>query len=326
MPNPHDSATTPTRTADAVAGALSPQEREALRAHQQEWERRHLRTEPMEADAAGRAIGALYRAARLPMPHIVLVSSPGALALAATLAAWVWQRRRTEPGYRPHAMAAVPPVQDCRGTDLRGSAVAAALAAIATDDSTLWPAADGPGSVAEQILAATHAPADVATANAMDAACHRAVQDVTTDLHDLRHALNDAMRDAFNNGTLTPLMQRTARDIGDDLARRLLPDPHDAEAAMKDLGEWFRPAHGGNVHAYWTYLVTAPRDVLGLRLPEHAAFAAWEQCAIDTGYRYLHPQFCLVADFPVGYEEKDEAQHTLGTGMRRYRWGDGWDV
>lgn len=326
MPTPHDAATPSTRTANAVAGPLTPQEQAALGAHQALWERRHLRTAPMAADAAGRAIGALYRAAGLNRPRIVLVSSPGALALAATLAAWVWQRRRTDPGYRPHAVAAVRPLQDCRGADLRGSAEAAVLAAIATDDTKLWPATDGAGSVAEQVLTATHAPADLATANAMDRACHRAVQNVATDLQDLQDATDDAMRDAFNNGTLTPRMERAARDFGDDLASRVLPDAHDAEAALKDLGEWFRPTQGGNVHAYWTYLITAPRDVLGLRLPEHAAFAAWEQCAIDTGIRYLHPQFCLVADFPVGHEEKNEKGHTLGTGMRRYRWCDGWEV
>jgi hypothetical protein len=72
--------------------------------------------------------------------------------------------------------------------------------------------------------------------------------------------------------------------------------------------------------------LSAPRDVLGLRLPQHTAFAAWEQSAIDTGYRYLHPQFRLMADFPVSYEDKGLAQRTLGTGRRRYRWRDGWEV
>lgn len=217
------------RTPLAAEGPLSPQEREALHAHQQLWERRHLRTEPMAADAAGRAVGALYRAAGLHRPRIVLVSSPGALA-------------------------------------------------IATDDSNLWPAIDSTGNVAEQVLAATHAPADLATANALDATCLRAMQNVEADLHDLRDALDDAMRDAFNNGTLTPLMERLAR------------------------------------------------EVLGLRLPEHAASAAWEQSAIDTGVRYLHPQFCMVSDFPESLADKEEAGHTLGTGRRRYRWRDGWAV
>lgn len=104
------------------------------------------------------------------------------------------------------------------------------------------------------------------------------MQNVEADLHDLRDALDDAMRDAFNIGTLTPLMERLAR------------------------------------------------EVLGLRLPGHAAFAAWEQSAIDTGYRYLHPQFCMVADFPASLADKDEAGHTPGTGRRRYRWRDGWAV
>ena len=43
------------RTPLAAEGPLSPQEREAPHVHQQLWERRHLRTEPMEPDAANHA-------------------------------------------------------------------------------------------------------------------------------------------------------------------------------------------------------------------------------------------------------------------------------
>lgn len=321
-----DPASTGIRTADAVTGPLSAQEQQALLQHQQQWESRHLRTQPLDRVAVGSAIAALYRTAGLPRPRIVLVSSPGALALAATLASYIWKRRQGEPGYRPQQVAALPPVQDCRDDDLRRGTAAAVLAAVASDGSALWPDPRTADDVRELTLAAAFAPADAASANAMDRACIRAVQAVEADLHDVRHAVDDAMRDPFNNGTLTPLMARTALPIGLELARGLLPDAAQAETAMGPLGNWFVGSDGGNLACYWSYQVTAARDVLGLRLPEHAAFEPWERCAKDAGLRYMHSQFCLVADFPVASEDKNETGHTLGTGRRRYRWRDGWEV
>ena len=60
--------------------------------------------------------------------------------------------------------------------------------------------------------------------------------------------------------------------------------------------------------------------------PSTGSQTGMPQSAIDTGVRYLHPQFCMVSDFPESLADKEEAGHTLGTGRRRYRWRDGWAV
>ena len=77
---------------------------------------------------------------------------------------------------------------------------------------------------------------------------------------------------------------------------------------------------------YWDYCISAARDVLKLELPGHAAFALWERCTIEGGWRHLHPRFCMVCDFPVRITEKRATTITWGTGRNTYVWRDGWSV
>lgn len=75
---------------------------------------------------------------------------------------------------------------------------------------------------------------------------------------------------------------------------------------------------------YDSYL-TAARDILGLRLPEYEKYTAWEQCAIEGGFRIMHDEFCMVSDFP---------EHILIDAQNRphcddgpsHRWRDGWSL
>ena len=75
---------------------------------------------------------------------------------------------------------------------------------------------------------------------------------------------------------------------------------------------------------YDSYL-TAARDVFGLRVPAHAKYAAWEQAAIHGGFRYLHPKFCLVSDFPELLLTDDQHRPHCDTGPS-HRWRDGWSI
>jgi hypothetical protein len=54
----------------------------------------------------------------------------------------------------------------------------------------------------------------------------------------------------------------------------------------------------GNMDMDQDCYLTAARDILGLRLPEHAAYAYWEQAVINGGFRWMHAKFCFVSDFP----------------------------
>ena len=57
--------------------------------------------------------------------------------------------------------------------------------------------------------------------------------------------------------------------------------------------------NGGNQWSYDFSWITFFRDVCGLRLPQHAAFAHYEDAAVYGGWRFMQPQFCLVSERPV---------------------------
>lgn len=73
--------------------------------------------------------------------------------------------------------------------------------------------------------------------------------------------------------------------------------------------------------AYESYL-TAMRDIIGLSLPEHDAYKYWEQAAIHGGFRVMHPEFCIVSDFPeyIKVDENNEPHCETGPS---HLWRDG---
>lgn len=77
--------------------------------------------------------------------------------------------------------------------------------------------------------------------------------------------------------------------------------------------------------AAWDCYLTAARDILGLRLPEHKKYAAWEQCAIHGGFRFIHEKFCMVCDFPEILTVDDQNRPHNASGPS-HRWRDGWSL
>ncbi|MBK8009566.1 MAG: hypothetical protein IPK23_14925 [Rhizobiales bacterium] len=75
---------------------------------------------------------------------------------------------------------------------------------------------------------------------------------------------------------------------------------------------------------YDAYL-SAYRDILGLNLPEHAAYAHWEQAAIHGGFRVMHEEFCMVSDFPEVLKVDDQNRPHCENGPS-HRWRDGWSL
>jgi len=73
---------------------------------------------------------------------------------------------------------------------------------------------------------------------------------------------------------------------------------------------------------YDCYL-TSCRDILGLELSSHEAYAHWEQAAIHGGFRVMHEEFCLVSDFPEVLRVDDQNRPHCETGPS-HRWRDGW--
>ena len=75
---------------------------------------------------------------------------------------------------------------------------------------------------------------------------------------------------------------------------------------------------------YECYL-TACRDILGLRLPQHEAYSYWEQAAIHGGFRWMHPEFCMVCDFPEVLNIDEQNRPHCDDGPS-HRWRDGWSL
>ena len=88
---------------------------------------------------------------------------------------------------------------------------------------------------------------------------------------------------------------------------------------------WAVNYQGGNMWAGYDCYLSAWRDVIGLKLPEHEKYAAWEQCAIHGGFRVLHPEFCIVSDFPEFVRVDDLHRPHCADGPS-HRWRDGWSL
>ncbi|MDE2022028.1 MAG: hypothetical protein KGI71_03955 [Patescibacteria group bacterium] len=80
---------------------------------------------------------------------------------------------------------------------------------------------------------------------------------------------------------------------------------------------------GGNMWSSYDCYLTACRDVLGLSLPEHEKFNAWEACAIEGGFRLMHDEFCMVSDRPEILKIDSENRPHCADGPS-HRWRDGW--
>ncbi len=94
-------------------------------------------------------------------------------------------------------------------------------------------------------------------------------------------------------------------------------------ADSDDLRRWERMYQGGNMWAAWDCYLTASRDILGLKLPQHKAYEHWEQAAIHGGFRLMHEEFCMVSDFPAAIHKDEQNRPHCATGPS-HLWRDGW--
>lgn len=77
--------------------------------------------------------------------------------------------------------------------------------------------------------------------------------------------------------------------------------------------------------AAWDCYLTAARDILGLHFPAHQAYESWEAAAIHSGFRIMHPEFCIVSDFPEVLRVDDQNLPHCEDGPS-HRWRDGWSL
>ena len=172
----------------------------------------------------------------------------------------------------------------------------------ATDAATRTATSDATRAATEAATdAATEAATDAATDDATDAATEAATYAAT-------YAATD---DATDESTFA------------NLARELLG--LNAQFGLECARRWYSPFQGGNMWSAWDCYLTAARDILGLELPEHKKYAAWERAAKCGGFRWMHAKFCIVSDFPerLCVDARNRPHSADGPS---HRWRDGWEL
>ena len=146
----------------------------------------------------------------------------------------------------------------------------------------------------------------------------------------LAYGASAAIWYARKNPTKRTATRAATDDATDDATRAAT----DAAKACRDLAgglgiacaeRWWNVRQGGNMWAGYDCYLTACRDILGLELREHEAYAYWEQAAIHGGFRVMHDEFCLVSDFPEVILKDDQNRPHCETGPSHH-WRDGWSL
>lgn len=86
--------------------------------------------------------------------------------------------------------------------------------------------------------------------------------------------------------------------------------PNSWDVFSKILGSWGSAFQGGNMWSSWDCYVTAARDILNLKLPSDD-YSVWERCVKLAGFRYIHPDFAIMTDYPdrICVDENDRPHH-----------------
>jgi hypothetical protein len=161
--------------------------------------------------------------------------------------------------------------------------------------------------------AATRAATDFETDSATEAATRAATDAATSAATD--SATRVGVFDATGAATDKNWLGLAASFVGEEWA---LP-------SLRTAQQWAFVYQGGNMWAPWDCYITAARDILGLRLESHATYACWEQATINGGFRWMHPKFCFVSDFPevLRINARNQPHAEFGPS---HRWRDGWSL
>jgi hypothetical protein len=332
------------RTPTSARGGITAAERSAMEEYANMWIARAMRTDPIEPEMIIPAIEALYAAAGLKKPRVVIVPSPLVMAFAYGAAAAIWHERSATDGATDIATDSV-----ARGATDIATYIATDSVARAADRATSI-AADRATHIATHIATATASAARsavrIAAESAASIATYIATDSVARATDSVARAADRATRNAADRAThiathiatatasAAASAARSAAYSAADSATRIAAESAESGAAAAcyviagQLGlacaaRWSSVYQGGNMWAARAAYIGAFRDVLGLRLPEHAKYAAWEQAAIHGGFRVLHPEFCIVSDFPEFIHVDEELLPHCETGPS-HRWRDGW--
>ena len=182
----------------------------------------------------------------------------------------------------------------------------------ATDDATR----DATRAATRAAMRAT----DAATYDATRAATDAATDDATRAATDaamraaMRAATDAATDDAHQGNPFAAVALRLGAEF--NVEPRLM---------LQCAKRWWMMYQGGNMWSAWTCYLSAFRDVLGLQLPEHEKYRAWEACAVEGGFRIVHDEFCIVSDRPEILRVDAQNRPHCDDGPS-HRWRDGWSL
>lgn len=284
------------RTPTKAQGGITLDEKRRMDDHVKLWTARAFRTDPIEPEKIVPAIEGLYAIAGLKTPRVVIVPSPLVMAFAYGAASAILHTRNAT------RKSTVVATHNATYNATYNATLAATSAATldATDNAT---------------YSATLAATDNATLDATYSATLDATYNAT-------HSATDATYNATRVATLDATYNATlaATDSAAEVCK-LLAGSFGLECAIR----WSSNYQGGNTWASYDCYLTAARDILGLQLPSHAAYAHWEQAAIHGGFRVMHEDFCMVSDFPEFIRIDDMNRPHCETGPS-HRWRDGWSL
>ena len=282
------------RTKTLAKGGITPGEKARMDLIAQKWIGIAMQTDPIDPDKITPAIHALYATAGLKKPRVVIVPSPLVMAAAYGASAAIWhQRSATTSATRSATDSATYSATDSATRSATRSATYSATHS-ATDSAT-------DSATTSATDSATYSATRSATASATASATYSATTSAT------RSATDSATYSATYSAAMRACYD-LAGDFGLACARR-----------------WSIVYQGGNMWAGFPAFVESCRDVLGLDLPEFEKWAAWEACAEHGGFRVMHPEFCIVSDFPEFIRTDDQNRAHCETGPS-HRWRDGWSL
>ncbi len=340
------------RTPTRAEGGITPEEKERLDKVAQEWISIALRTDPIEPGKIAPAIEGLYRAAGLKTPRVVVVPSPLVMAFAYGASAAIWHNRATFDA-TANATRSATDNATANATRIATRNATYSATANATDNATRRATYSATYSATNnatysataratdrETRSATRSATHIATRIATDRETARATYRATYDAPDgatyraTGGATVDATVDATVIATDDATYSATARATDRETYRATVIAESGAAMACFDLAgklglecakRWWNAYQGGNMWAGSAAYIAGARDVLGLDLKEHKAYAAWEDAARHGGFRVMHPEFCIVSDFPEFIRTDDNNLPHCETGPS-HRWRDGWSL
>jgi hypothetical protein len=259
---------------------------------------------------------ATYAATDVATDAATYAATYGATRTATRAATYAATYAATDDATRAATYAATYAATDVAtdvATDAATLAATDAATLAATDAATL---AATHAATDDATHAATYAATDDATRTATRAATHAATLAATDAA--TRAATDAATRTATRTATLA------ATDAATHAAAKACYEMA-GPLGLSCAARWASGYQGGAYWAGWEAYLSAARDILGLRLPAHENYAAWEQAAIHGALRIMHEEFCIVSDFPEVLRVDDENRPHCEDGPS-HRWRDGWSL